>query len=60
MFFRNVKKLEATTDLNHANELLESGWLLMNVLETTAHEFLFLFGLYDDDPFVGRANEAKN
>lgn len=47
MFYGHVVKIEATKDTARANELLSDEWVLLRVLETNEHEFVFLMGLCD-------------
>lgn len=47
MFYGHVVKLEITKDKNVVNELLQKEWVLLRVLETNNHEFVFLMGLCD-------------
>ena len=47
MFFGNVAQLEVTKDKDFANKLLDDGWLLLTIRESTADDFIFVLGRGD-------------
>lgn len=47
MFFGNIAELEITKDKEKANELLNSGWFLLEVKSGANDEFIFLLGRGD-------------
>jgi len=47
IFYGHVVKIEVTKVTALVNELLGKEWVLLRVLETNEHEFIFLMGLCD-------------
>lgn len=44
MFFAATQRLEVTKSLDRANKLLNSGWLLLRIIEDKTRNFVFLLG----------------
>ncbi len=47
MFIMATEELEATKDVDRVNELLDKGWMLSEIQETSEHELIFLLSRHE-------------